>query len=315
VDDVTRETPGFTDAGSSEKAEIMVEGQVRGRVEVTYPPENTQEPEGPFRGEHRRFLEVIAREVALMIQTRIAREEKLELMDQLRHADRLATIGELAAGVAHEINEPLSEILGFAQLCQKIEGLPEQAVRDLDKIRDASLHARGVVKKLLTFARKVPAKRTAVDLNTIVLDGISFLEARCAKEKIELRMDLAPEAPIVVADPPQLKQVFINLAVNAIQAMPGGGRLGITTASGEEQVRLMVEDTGIGMTDEVKDRIFIPFFTTKDVGQGTGLGLSVVHGIVMSHGGAIHVHSLAGRGSRFEVLLPVGTSDQEEEVP
>jgi C4-dicarboxylate-specific signal transduction histidine kinase len=313
LDNEDYQTPGFAGTGSPETADILVDDVVRGTVAVAYPPEHDSRPEGPFGDEGRRFLEVIAREVALMIQARIAQEVKLELMDQLRHADRLATIGELAAGVAHEINEPLSDILGFAQLCLKEDGLSDQAVHDIDRIRSASLHARDVVKKLLTFARRVPPSRSACDLNAIVRDALSFLESRCTKGQIELKMDLSAGLPALVVDPPQIKQVLVNLVVNAIQAMPGGGTLGIVTRAAERGVRLVVEDTGIGMTEEVRDRIFIPFFTTKDVGEGTGLGLSVVHGIVLAHSGTIRVDSRPDQGSRFEIMLPCEGAARAEE--
>jgi len=130
------------------------------------------------------------------------------------------------------------------------------------------------------FARQMPSKRANVDLNSLVEDGLYFLESRCAKEGIELVRVLSPGLPDVTADPAQMHQVLVNLAVNAIQAMPNGGKLTVGTASSDDQVLLTVEDTGIGMSEGVLKQIFIPFFTTKDVGQGTGLGLPVVHGIV-----------------------------------
>jgi len=114
-----------------------------------------------------------------------------------------------------------------------------------------------------------------------------------------------PDLPEVYADPSQLNQVLVNLVVNALQAMPEGGKLYIRTSSNEDYVSLVVEDTGVGMTEETLGKIFTPFFTTKDVGQGTGLGLPVVHGIVSSHGGSIKVESKAGLGTRFEIQLPV----------
>ncbi len=218
----------------------------------------------------------------------------------------MATIGQLSAGVAHELNEPLSGILGFAQLAQKVSGVPDQVQRDLEKIVSASFHAGEIVKKLLLFARQSQLDRNWVSLNMLVADGLCFLESRCAKSNIELVRHLDPELPEITADPSQIYQVLINLAVNAIQATPGEGRLTIRTACQGSGIKLEVEDTGVGMSKELQKKAFLPFFTTKDVGEGTGLGLSVVEGIVTSHGGSIKIESTEGIGTRFTVHLPIG---------
>jgi signal transduction histidine kinase len=227
------------------------------------------------------------------------------LENQLRHADRLATLGQLAAGVAHELNEPLSGILGFAQLAQKADGLPEAVRRDLGKIVDASLYSRKIVSKLRLFSQQMPPELTATSLNQIIDDGLTFLKARCAKQNIRIIEDLDSDLPQIIADQGQLHQVMVNLVVNAVQAMPDGGVLTIRTRATEDVVALIVEDTGIGMSEQVMEKIFLPFFTTKSVDQGTGLGLSVVHGIVTAHGGTIQVRSQIGRGSTFEARFPV----------
>jgi signal transduction histidine kinase len=255
----------------------------------------------------------VAHQVALIIESRKAEEERARLQEQLRHADRLATIGQLAAGVAHELNEPLGNILGFAQLMQKAEGFPPQAGQDLEKIIKASLHAREVVRKLRLFARETPPQKTRVDLNELVEEGLYFIESRCAKAGIELVRSLAPDLPEITADKGQLHQVLVNLVVNSIQAMPGGGRLEIRTAAGEGCASLIVEDNGTGMTPEVRSKIFVPFFTTKDVNEGTGLGLAVVHGIVSAHGGGIEVQSQVGMGTRFTVRFPAARPESREE--
>ena len=134
---------------------------------------------------------------------------------------------------------------------------------------------------------------------------MTFFEARLAKDGTEAVLDLAPTPMRVTADPAQLNQVLVNLVVNALHAMPGGGRLTVRTTGGEGRVSLVVEDTGTGMSEDVLDKVFVPFFTTKDVGDGTGLGLPVVHGIVTAHGGSIEGESALGRGTRFEIVLPV----------
>ncbi len=295
---------GFREGPHRQAADIVVDGLPRGSVEVFYTEEKPPLDEGPFLREERSLIHEVARQVALILSRRQAETEKARLQEQLRHADRLVTIGQLAAGAAHELNEPLGGILGFAQLAGKHERLPPEVRRDLEKIVRSALHARDVVRKLMLFARQTPPRKMRVDLNRLVAEGIMFVEPRFAAEGIVLRRKLATDLPEIVADPGQMHQVIVNLVVNGLQSMPDGGTLTIETRAGQDHVVLAVEDAGTGMTADVLERVFMPFFTTKDVGQGTGLGLSMVHGIVTSHGGSIRVDSKPGRGSRFEVRLP-----------
>lgn len=287
---------------------IMIAGEPRGAVEVIYSQPVPQGASEPFLLEEQKLIEIVALEVSMLVERREAEQMQSKLEEQLRHADRLATIGQLAAGVAHEINEPLANVLGFAQLARKSPAVSEQIASDLDKIVVNCLHAREVIQKLLTFAHQMPPSMAALDLNQIVNDGLYFLESRCAKADIELLRVLDSELPVIRADATQLHQVLINLVVNAIQAMPSGGKLTIRTTRQRELVRLTVSDTGVGMSDDVQKNIFAPFFTTKDVDEGTGLGLAVVHGIVTAHGGSIRVQSKLGHGATFDVELPISPS-------
>lgn len=298
-------TSHFREGVQRQLTEINVDGEERGAVEVAYSIEKPELDEGPFLKEERNLIDTVAREVALIIERKKTEEDKERLQEQLRHADRLATIGQLSAGVAHELNEPIGGILGFAQLIQKNSELPEQVKQDLEKIMKASLHAREVVKKLMLFARQVPPQKTPVNLNQVVEESLYFLESRCAKEGIKVVRLLSSNLPEVTADPAQMTQVLVNIAVNAIQAMPNGGKLTIQTKSSDKFVSLIVKDTGVGMGEDVMKQMFLPFFTTKDIGKGTGLGLSVVHGIVTSHGGSIKVDSKVGQGTTFEIQLPI----------
>jgi two-component system, NtrC family, sensor kinase len=284
---------------------VVVAGEPRGAVEVIYSQPVPQVPSAPFLLEEQKLIDIVALEVSMLVERREAEQLQSKLEEQLRHADRLATIGQLAAGVAHEINEPLANVLGFAQLARKAPAIPEQVAADLDKIVTNCLHAREVIQKLLTFAHQMPPSMASLDLNQIVNDGLYFLESRCAKADIELLRVLDSELPVIRADATQLHQVLINLVVNAIQAMPSGGKLTIRTTRQREHVQLTVSDTGVGMSDDVQKNIFTPFFTTKDVDEGTGLGLAVVHGIVTAHGGSIRVQSKLGHGATFDVELPI----------
>lgn len=294
-------TSRYIEGWQRQSSDIIVNGINRGFVEVVYSQTKPKMDEGPFLAEERSLIDFIARQLSFIIERREAERERRKLYDQLRHTDRLAIIGQLAAGVAHELNEPLGSILGFAQLIGKTSGLTEDASRDLSKIIKASLYAREVIKKLLVFAREVPSHMEEVNLNTVIMDGLYFFEARCAKSQIEIVRSLAAGLPKIYGDDSQLNQVLINLVVNAIHAMPGGGKLIIQTTYNDEFVTLTVEDTGVGMTDDIRNKIFLPFFTTKDVNEGTGLGLAVVHGIVTAHSGEIKVESLPGKGTRFDI--------------
>jgi len=306
-------TSGFRKPAQSIRADIVVDGNKRGFVEVGYVWEKPQLDEGPFLNEERSLIDAIAREVSIIVEQKQDEDEKLKLQEQLRHADRLATIGQLGAGLAHELNEPLANILGFAQLATKDQGLIDQTRQDIEKIISAALHAREVVGKLLVFARETTPEKTRISLNTLIEDGLHFLQSRCTKTGIELVRNLSKRLPEITADRSQLLQVLTNLVVNSIQAMPRGGQLTISTSYTNDQVLLAVEDTGIGMSTEVMEKIFDPFFTTKDVDQGTGLGLSIVRGIVTSHSGTIEVESEVGRGTKFVIRLPVKTAVNDGE--
>ncbi len=304
LDERSYSTGGFKESPFSQRANIIVSGRKRGFIEVVYQTARPGLHGGPFLREERRLIDALAREVAMIIERRQVRDERMHLQEQIRHADRLATIGQLAAGVAHELNEPLANVLGFAQLAQK-KALSEGVREDLAKIVRASIRAREIVGKLKLFARQTPPQRIETNLNDIIGEGLGFLRTRCERQKVKIIEELDPELPKIVADPGQMHQVLVNLVVNAVQAMPEGGTLTLRTKTTGAGVALIVQDTGVGMTEDVRRKVFQPFFTTKGLDEGTGLGLSVVHGIVISHVGTIRVESRPGEGSLFEVHLPI----------
>ena len=303
LDERSWQTPGFGPAPSAQSAEVHAGGALRGRVEVAYREMRPVADEGPFLREERALIDDVARQVGLLVEwQQVARKEE-RLRQQLWHAERLGMIGQLAAGLAHELNEPLGSILGYAQLAQRSFGLPDQTGRDLGKVVKASLHARDIVRRLLVFARQAPLRREPVALNDVVRESLFLLESRCRRAGVKIELRLQPGLPTVLADRSLIEQAFLNLAVNGIQAMPSGGRLTVSS-EGVDPVQLAVEDTGEGMPREVLRRCFDPFFTTKEVGQGSGMGLAVTHGIVTSLGGTIEAESEPGRGSRFVIRLP-----------
>ncbi|MFN8176811.1 MAG: ATP-binding protein [bacterium] len=308
LDERTWETPGFREDAEKQWAEILVGGAPRGCVEVVYREHRPPADEGPFLREERDLIQEVARQVSLLVERAQISQEKERLRRQLWHSERLGTIGQLAAGLAHELNEPLGAILGYAQLAQRSFGLPDQTGRDLAKVVKASLHARDIVRRLLLFARQAPASGEPVELNELIRESLFLLESRCRRGGVKIVLGLAPDLPSVPADRSLLGQAFLNVAVNGIQAMPAGGRLEVTTRATATGVELIVEDHGEGMASEVLARCFDPFYTTRDIGQGSGMGLAVTHGIVTSLGGTIEAASEPGKGSRFLMRLPVAAA-------
>ncbi len=305
LDDERFESPGFDGVGAVQRVELVIEDVQRGSVEVGYTSTLPADAGDPFIPEELSLLENVARQVSLFIAREEGAARRGLLEAQLRHADRLATIGQLAAGVAHEMNEPLSNILGFAQLALKAPEIPQPVIDDLREIVAASLRAREIVKKLLLFAHQTPLKKAPININELIEDALFLLEAGCERQGIKLIRQLAANLPTIEADPIQIRQVLVNLTVNAMQAIAVEGTVTIETRFEAMRLVISVADTGQGMSPETLRKVFNPFFSTKDVGEGTGLGLSVVHGIVTAHGGTIDAESREGQGSRFIVRLPL----------
>lgn len=257
-----------------------------------------------FLPEERNLLKAVARELSLFIKRANIEADKEKLQIQLQHVERLAFVGELSAGIAHELNEPLGRILGFAQLIKKGGDMTPQQNEDVERIIKASLYTREIIKKLMIFSRQMPRQITKLNLNEIVDSILYFIDVRFQSRGITIIKQLDENLPGIEADEVQMSQVLVNLITNAVHAMPEGGEIIISTGKKGRQISLGVKDTGTGMTKEIKDKIFEPFFTTKSVGHGTGLGLSVVQGIINAHKGKILVRSTPGKGSIFEILLP-----------
>ncbi|WP_083453411.1 sensor histidine kinase [Desulfatitalea tepidiphila] len=307
VDDQVFTTDGFSPTTSRINATLTIEGRPKGMIEVFYKQfkeDADGDGQGHFLTEETNLLQTIARQVSLMIEIKLANEKQARLESQLRHADRLAKIGQLTAGVAHELNEPLSGILGFAQLALKKIDTPEQAARYLDRIVQSCLHAREIIKKMMLFSSPMPQHMVRVDLNQLLTDGMSFIVPRFEGSGIRFDADFDPALPNISADASQITQVLVNLVINAIHAMPDGGVLTVKTVCIEGKSCLIVQDTGVGMDTKTLEQIFLPFFSTKDVDHGTGLGLSVVHGILSAHDATIDVQSQFGRGTVFTIAFP-----------
>jgi signal transduction histidine kinase len=297
-------SPGFFESRVYQSEKLFIKNRVVGTLKIFYKDSPAFESHDPFTIEEKNLLKGIADIISFYLEKQQDGENSKLIQQQLLHADRLASIGQLSAGVAHELNEPLGNILGLAQLSLKLPKLPAQAKTDLVKIQDCVLYSREIIRKLMEFSRQSPVHKEKINLNNVIDNSITFLEARCIKEGIKIAKHYTEDITII-ADANQIKQVITNLTINAIQAMKDGGRLTFTTKKNLKTACLSVEDTGMGIPGEHISKTFMPFFTTKDVGEGTGLGLSVVYGIIKNHSGDIKVSSEPGNGTTFEIRLPL----------
>ncbi len=264
-----------------------------------------------FQEDELRVLELLADQAAVAIENACLYSDLHRQMERLQSAQvqlvqsaRLAAVGELAAGVAHELNNPLTSILGFTELL--LEELPLQSpIRaDLERIAAESRRARDIVRGLLDFSREARPQKDLADVGEVARRTLNLLRLRLEKRGVVVEEDYAPDLVPVPVDRGQIEQVFWNLLNNALQAMPQGGKLSIRTFREGQEVAVAFSDTGIGISPEVQEHLFEPFFTTYP--ERAGLGLSISLGIVREHGGRITVESRPGQGSTFTVWLPVG---------
>jgi PAS domain S-box-containing protein len=241
-----------------------------------------------------------------------AEEQRREFEQRAQLASHLASVGELSAGVAHEINNPLTGVIGYAELLMQ-EDVPEHIKNDLEIIRDGAKRVADIVKGLLTFARQTRPERKLVDINQVLGVSVRLRAYELETSNIKVVTNLAPDLPLTIADPGQLQQVFLNLLINAEMEMKlahGKGKLVIRTEQLDNTIRISFKDDGPGIAKENLMRIFDPFFSTREIGKGTGLGLSICHGIVTEHGGRIWAESKLGKGATFIVELPVVTEEK-----
>jgi signal transduction histidine kinase len=258
--------------------------------------------------QYQRLQVMITQLRSTQVELRTRMEAQRSAENRLIQAAKLAAVGEMAAGIAHELNNPLTSVTGFAELA--LDEIPEDTEmhKDIEIVLREALRARSVVRRLLDFARQSESTRARASLNEIVDDVVALSKHLIHTSGVVLRLDLEVTLPWVVVDANQMKQVLLNLVHNALQAMPNGGELKILTETvarnNRDWVVVSVMDTGVGISPMEQSRIFEPFYTTKGSQGGTGLGLSVTYGIVTDHGGQIEVESQPGKGSKFTVWLP-----------
>jgi signal transduction histidine kinase/DNA-binding response OmpR family regulator len=243
--------------------------------------------------------------VELERRVRERTDELRNVQSQLIRAEQLASIGQLAAGVAHEINNPLGVILGFAETLSEQAKPGDVSYEPLKLIERETLRCKRIVQNLLDFSRHSELTLARTDLRRVIEATLALLAVQIAQQGIQVDRIYADNLPLLLADAQQLQQVFTNIAVNAIQAMPQGGKLSLSAQMEGREAVVRIRDTGAGISPENLSRIFDPFFTTKEVGQGAGLGLSVSFAIIKRHGGAIEVESAPGKGSCFAIKIPL----------
>ena len=254
-------------------------------------------------------LEMAFNAMALALKER-DEELRNQTQRQLMRSEKLAALGRMAAGIAHEINNPLTGVLMYSHLL--LDSLPEgdQNWEDADVIVKETTRCRELIRDLLDFSRETIPHKEQVNINEIIIKTISIIEKQVYFENVEIIKELSEGLPEIMIDINQFEQVLINLALNAVESMSDGGKLIVRTMALEStSVIIKVIDTGSGIPEENIDKIFDPFFTTKEVGKGTGLGLAVTYGIIQRHGGQISVESSIGSGTTFTITLPVETLD------
>jgi signal transduction histidine kinase len=303
----TDEAPFTTVAG----VPLSVSGEVIGTLAV-----QDDRPSRAFTQEDILTLELLAPQLAIFIRNARLYQELEERMEAQRLTEerlvrsaKLAAVGEMAAAVAHELNNPLTTVTGFTELILETLEQDSPEYEDLSLVLKEAVRSRDVVRRLLDFSRQSEILQVETDINEIISMVLALVHHLMHTSGIEVRVELWDEIPLIRADPNQMQQVLLNIIHNAIHSMPKGGELVIQSMveerESEERIGIRVKDTGIGISKENLDKIFEPFFTTKPSGEGTGLGLSVSYSIVSEHGGYIEVESDEGAGSVFTVWLPV----------
>lgn len=287
---------------ATQRHPVTIRQQERGQLAMHYVYD--QAPPPPFLHEEELLLRTLAQEISGIIERDEQREREALLRRKFEQADRLAILGEITAGIAHELNTPLGNILGFSQLVQDRTD-DWQIAQDVEKIINSVVHSREIVKKLMFFACEMPQQKQQVSVTGLVEEALQLLRVTFKNAAIKPVFQ-PPSTPIYAqVDPIQFTQVVFNLLINALHASKAGQRIVIELKKEGEELLLRIQDFGHGIQREVRDRIFEPFFSTKPPGEGSGLGLSVVHGIVKTHDGRIYVESEAGEGATFYVHLPL----------
>ena len=301
VDEITIETDAIPASSIFQRCPIIVFKETRGQISVHYDSE--KHSERAFLEDELRLLQKVAFEVAAFYEKHLRDEELVLLKRSAERSDRLSILGEITAGIAHELNTPLGNILGFAELIAE-RAADQQTEQDIAKVIKAAIYSREIVKKLMFFTCEMPQHMQSVKIKPVVEQALTLLEPNFRKGGIisELIMQEDIEAQL---DPIQFTQVLFNILVNAIYVSKQGSSIITKIYSDQASLFITISDEGPGIVPEIERKIFEPFFTTKPFGEGNGLGLSVVHGIIKSHQGEISTFANHPQGTTFKIQLPL----------
>ncbi|TVZ60392.1 phospho-acceptor domain-containing protein [Flavobacteriaceae bacterium MAR_2010_105] len=298
----TSKTGELSNRSSSISTSILIFNKPKGKITAFLNEMNSDSQS--FLNEEQLLIDNVAIKIGSFLERIEIQNNERSLIRQMEHADRLSILGELTAGIAHELNTPLANILGFAELLKSRLEQDNQALADLNKIINNAIFSREVVKKLMFFACEMPQVMKPVNIVTIIKESIKLLEPTFRKNEIKYLVKIEDETLMLRADPVQITQIIFNLLMNAIYFSPKNGLVTLEAIQNEKSIILKLRDEGEGLSEAALQKVFQPFYTTKPVGEGSGLGLSVVHGIVASHKGTITVKNHSKKGAIFEVQLP-----------
>lgn len=282
--------------------ELIAFKETIGVIRIHYPA--TEYDKTAFIPEELQLLNKVAAEISAFCEKKIARDRNALFEKNAAHLDRLSILGEITAGIAHELNTPIGNILGFAELIQK-QDCDTQVVNDVSKIIKSAVYSREIVKKLMFFSCDMPQNIECVNVRTVFLQVLTLLGPNFKKANVVPELVIDNDDLEAWIDSVQLTQVLFNILINSIFAAPENSTISIAVTSDEDNFYFDIADEGKGIPDEVKRKIFEPFFTTKPLGEGTGLGLSVVHGIIKSHAGSITAKDNIPCGAVLSVRLPL----------
>lgn len=294
-------TKGFSTLMATIKSEIKVFNKVDGHILVGYPEYKYSKSD--FLEEEVVLLDNVSLAVSNLLERKQIKDSEEKVKRQMERTDRLHILGEITAGIAHELNTPLANILGFTELLKERIS-DKEATRDLQKIVDNTIFSREIVKKLMFFACEMPQEMDVIQLNPIIENVLKLLQPSLKAKKIQLVKSFGAGNIQLRADTVQLTQVLFNLIMNAVYYSPEGGKITVEVAGNEKNNQIFIKDEGPGIDPGIGDKIFEPFFTTKPIGDGSGLGLSVVHGIISSHKGSISHRQNHPKGTIFTVNFP-----------
>lgn len=281
---------------------IKVFNRPFGEIKIRYP--KGQFGEHSFLEEERQLLRTVASEIGNLIERKQIIDNEEVIKRQMERADRLSILGEITAGIAHELNTPLANILGYSELLKERLVTEPEALQDLDKIMHSTIYSREVVKKLMFFSCEMPQQMELVNINPLITEAFELIKPSFTKKNLKYILSFSEKEIKLRVDSIQFTQVIFNLVINAIYFSPENGIITLEVYNHIREIVLLIKDQGKGITKEISEFIFHPFYSTKPAGEGSGLGLSVVHGIIKSHKGTIKHGPNHPKGTIFTVTFP-----------